>query len=89
MLTAFPNYFTTTKFSKKITVKQLSGQNQPSDAESIEIIRVSLTTKYVCRVQLATHRSTAILLVCIANLIKKSGHKLLSTVATFGFCLLC
>jgi len=32
---------------------------------------------------------TAILLVCIANLIKKWGRKLLSIEATFGFCLLC
>jgi len=67
---------------------QICGQYQPSDAESIEI-RVSLTSKYGCRVQLATYRPTAILSVCIANLMKKSGHKLLSTVATFGFCLLC
>ena len=67
---------------------RICGQNQPSDAESIAI-RVSLTPKYGCRVQLTTY--TAILLVCIANLIKKSRHndKLLSTEATFGFYLLC
>ena len=61
-----------------------------SDAESMEIL-VSLTSKYECRVQLATHRPTAILLVCIASSIKKSDHndKLLSTEATLGFCLLC
>jgi len=57
---------------------RICGQNQPSNAESIEIC-VSLTSKYGCRVQLATY--TAILLVCIANLMKKSGHndKLLNT----------
>jgi len=68
---------------------RICGQNQPSDAYFIEI-RVSLTSKYGCRVLLATY--TAIVLVsCIAILIKKSGHndKLLSIEAMFGFCLLC
>jgi len=50
-------------------------------AEFIDIC-VSLTSKHGCRMQLAAH--IAILLVCIANLIQKSGHKLLSTEATFG-----
>jgi len=33
---------------------RICGQNQPSDAESIEI-RVSLTSKHGCRVSLATY----------------------------------
>jgi len=60
-------------------------QNHPSDAEFITIC-VSLTSKYGRRVQLATY--TVILLVRIANLLKKSGHnsdKLLSSEATFVF----
>jgi len=66
---------------------RICGQNQPSSEESIEI-RLSLTSKYGCRVvQLATH--ITILLFCITDLIKKPGHKLLSTETTFGFCLLC
>jgi len=69
-------------------VDVICDQNQLSGAESIEI-RIFLTSKYGSRVLLAMY--TAILLVCVANLIKKSHHndKLLSTETTFGFSLLC
>jgi len=66
---------------------RICGQNQPSDAESIEI-GISLSPKYVCRVLLATN--TAIF--WFASLLDKKSHhndKLLGTEATFGFCLLC
>ena len=51
------------------TLTRICGQNQLSGGESIEI-RVSVTFKHRCRVQLAT--PTAILLVCIANLEKET-----------------
>jgi len=66
---------------------RIYGQNQPSDVESIEI-RVSLMFNYGFRMRLATYAASR--LVCIVNVIKESGHKkLLSTKATFDFCLLC
>jgi len=47
------------------TQTRIYGRNQPSGAESIEVLdRVFLTSKHGYRVQLATH--TAILSVCIA-----------------------
>jgi len=69
------------------TLMRICGQNQPSDAESIEI-RVSLTFKYGCRVFLATYTLYSYSFGLHRYLTKKSSHndRLLSTEETFGFC---
>jgi len=64
---------------------RILNKNQPS---SVESMHVSLTSKYGSQVLLATHTT----IFWFASLFdKKSDHndKLLSTEATFGFCLLC